>query len=67
MCVDEDTSDELRGEVEIRPSCVEIWNYDKMKLAASYSADFPINPLFTCTVYEDNMEIRIERRNPWEE
>jgi hypothetical protein len=43
-------------------SCVEIWNYNKMKLAASYSADFRINPSL-----RGQHEIRIERRNPWEE
>jgi hypothetical protein len=38
-----------------------------MKLTASYSVDFRINPLFACTIYEDNMELRVERHNPWEE
>jgi len=55
MRIDEDNSDELRGELEIRPSSVEIWNYDKMKLVGSYSVDFKTKPVFTCYAYEDNM------------
>jgi len=51
MRIDEDNSDELRREVEIRPLSVEIWNYDKMKLVNNYNVDFTTKPIFTCYAY----------------
>ena len=61
------SSDELRGEAEIRPQSVKIWNYDKIKLVSNYSVDFRVKPVFAFYAYQDNMQARIEQKNPLEE
>lgn len=66
MRIDEDNEDELGGEVEVKPSLLELWNYDKMKLVDRYKVDFKSNPRFTATIFEENLELTVERRNEWE-
>lgn len=67
MRIDEDNQDELCSEVEIKPNTVEIWNYDKMRLVDRYKIDFKVQAKFTWTIYEENMEVSVERFNEWEE
>jgi hypothetical protein len=67
MRLDEDNEDTVTGEVEIKPTLLEVWNYDKMKLVGRYKIDFKQQSRFTWTIFEDNMELSVERRNEWEE
>ena len=67
MRVDEDNSDELQGEVEVKPTVVELWNYDKMKKVESYETDFKAQREYKWTVFSENMEIVIQRCNEWED
>jgi hypothetical protein len=64
---DEDNEDEVTGEVEIKPNLLELWNYDKMKLVDRFKIDFKTQARFTWSIYQDNLEISVERSNEWEQ
>lgn len=67
MRIDEDNEDEITPEVDIRPTLLELWNYDKMRLVDKFKLDFKAQHRFTWTVFEDNLELAVERSNEWEE
>lgn len=46
---------------------LELWNYDKMKLVDKFKLDFKLQARFTWTLYQDNLELAVERSNEWEE
>lgn len=51
--------------MEIKPNTFEIWNYDKMRLVDRYRIDFKVQGKYTWTIYEENMEVTVERFNEW--
>jgi hypothetical protein len=59
MRIDEDNEDELTPEVDIKPTLLELWNYDKMRLVDRFKLDFKLQARFTWSVYEDNLELAV--------
>lgn len=63
MRIDEDNEDEFTPEVDIRPTTLELWNYDKMRLVDTFKLDFKTEPSFTWNVFQDNLEVTVQRSN----